>query len=700
MRKNLNALLLTIISLVMFSCSDVPAPYDINQGGNGGPGGIEGEGTFENPFTVADARASQNGSVAWVQGYIVGCMGNIYDEGGNFAGNKAVFTAPFDVATNILIAASLDETNIKNCIPVKIKGGSALSVALNLKDTPANLGEALIIQGELKAGFGMPAMINTVGAFFKGETVGEGGDKPEPPVEGTIFFEESFGTNQGAFTIKNVTLPEGSDHVWKWDQYLTNPAYMVASANIAQANKASEGWLISPAIDLSKATSASLMFKHTHKFAGDASKEMTLWVTEAGKEAWAQLTIPTYGSGENWTFVSSGNIDLAAYVGKSMQFAFKYVSSIEHAPKWEINDVKVVGEGEGGGEIPEPPVEGAIFTEKFGAVPVAEKTLVSVYTLWDNPSFAFSASAKVDVRAITHKTEGDKMATEKVNNIWFPTRADQEFTIANIDAAGSSKFMLIYEAAANAYDAGASIDLNVLKVSFNGTDLAVPSKVVTNANGDANVFYEMKVEVNVAGTATSTLKFSAAAVDNTLGLRLHNVRLVNLDEGGGENPDPDPDPDPSVGNLLVNGGFEDWTMELPTGWDSKYNVGGSKATDVKHSGANSLLHLCSISCKSQQEVTVVEGKTYRISYWYLDNDPKAKSRMWSTWVAGTATLTDHAAELHPADYSVDSADWKQVTMTLVAPATATKFRFEVRSYKDADGGGSIYMDDFEVVEVK
>ncbi len=35
MKKILNALFLTIITLVTFSCSDVPAPYDINGGGNG-----------------------------------------------------------------------------------------------------------------------------------------------------------------------------------------------------------------------------------------------------------------------------------------------------------------------------------------------------------------------------------------------------------------------------------------------------------------------------------------------------------------------------------------------------------------------------------------------------------------------------------------------------------------------------------------
>lgn len=45
MKKILNALFLTIITLVTFSCSDVPAPYDINGGGNGEGPALTGDGT-------------------------------------------------------------------------------------------------------------------------------------------------------------------------------------------------------------------------------------------------------------------------------------------------------------------------------------------------------------------------------------------------------------------------------------------------------------------------------------------------------------------------------------------------------------------------------------------------------------------------------------------------------------------------------
>lgn len=63
--------------------------------------------------------------------------------------------------------------------------------------------------------------------------------------------------------------------------------------------------------------------------------------------------------------MSSGNISLKDYVGKNIQFAFKYVSTTEAAGMWEVKNVKVVGDG----DVPNPPVEGdKIFTETLGAL--------------------------------------------------------------------------------------------------------------------------------------------------------------------------------------------------------------------------------------------------------------------------------------------------------------------------------------------
>ena len=106
MKKILNALFLTLLAVFTFSsCSDVPAPYDIL--GEGDVPGLTGDGTKENPYNIATASLKQDGSVAWVQGYIVGSA-----DGASLAdGSK--FEAPFVGASNILIADDVNEKDYK-----------------------------------------------------------------------------------------------------------------------------------------------------------------------------------------------------------------------------------------------------------------------------------------------------------------------------------------------------------------------------------------------------------------------------------------------------------------------------------------------------------------------------------------------------------------------------------------------------------
>lgn len=193
---------------------------------------------------------------------------------------------------------------------------------------------------------------------FTGSNEEEGGNEggETPSGETKTILEETFASSQGSFTIEDKNLPDGSDHVWKFETY-NNQGYMKASAFIGGA-KASESWLVSPAVDLGQATIATLTFDHTHKFAGTPSNELTLWVTETSAENWKQLTIDKYGTNNDYTFVTP-TIDLSAYAGKSIKFAFKYISTTSAAGTWEVKNVKVTATiggstGSDGGTTIEP----------------------------------------------------------------------------------------------------------------------------------------------------------------------------------------------------------------------------------------------------------------------------------------------------------------------------------------------------------
>jgi len=149
-----------------------------------------------------------------------------------------------------------------------------------------------------------------------------------------------------------------------------------------------------------------------------------------------------------------------------------------------------------------------------------------------------------------------------------------------------------------------------------------------------------------------------------------------------------------------NWDVEKWTDDThPEGFYKAENV--SKEATVKHGGNYSIKQMSSSSTKDVSFKAPVEaGVTYEISYWYLDNDPKAKTRLWSKFTTGTATVKDAASKkiLNSKVYSTDNAEWQQVVVEVVAPATAMVLEFEVRTNKESEDGGYIYFDDFKVVK--
>ncbi len=151
-------------------------------------------------------------------------------------------------------------------------------------------------------------------------------------------------------------------------------------------------------------------------------------------------------------------------------------------------------------------------------------------------------------------------------------------------------------------------------------------------------------------------------------------------------------------NLVQNGGLESWNNSTtPTGWDIYDNI-SQESTQV-HSGAYSASHESASSSKklSQDIDSIVEGQQYHIIYYYKDNDPNARTRIWSYWMQDGNYLDADANVLRPATYSQDNSEWQVFDVTLTAPATANEFRFEVRVYKqDNNIGGHVYYDDFSM----
>lgn len=155
------------------------------------------------------------------------------------------------------------------------------------------------------------------------EASGDDDEEETPTPEGTIF-SETFANSLGNFTIKNVK--EATDlggEVWQYSSQYTCAKATSYTGGTGGQNIPTESWLISPAIDLSTATSPVLAFEHAANYFNNVSSDVTVWITDANTENWVKLDVPTYPT--SFTFVNSGDIDLTSYVGKSVKIGFKYV---------------------------------------------------------------------------------------------------------------------------------------------------------------------------------------------------------------------------------------------------------------------------------------------------------------------------------------------------------------------------------------
>lgn len=174
-----------------------------------------------------------------------------------------------------------------------------------------------------------------ISALFTFEVEGE-----DPGACENIAFSETFASDLGGFIPYNVN----GTQTWRWSVY---GAYMSGYAN--SINNENEDWLISPVFNMSGMQSATLSFDHALNYApieADRLANHTLWISSDFVEGdpnvatWTQLPIPVMPSGNNWTFVNSGSMNIPQqFLTDNTRFAFKYLSTTDTAGTWEIKNL-------------------------------------------------------------------------------------------------------------------------------------------------------------------------------------------------------------------------------------------------------------------------------------------------------------------------------------------------------------------------
>ena len=124
-----------------------------------------------------------------------------------------------------------------------------------------------------------------------------------------------------------------------------NPGNCVDMNGYSGSAQNNEDWLISPAVDLSSATCASLTFQSAKSFTGNAL-QVFVSTNYSGTglpstATWTQLTA-TVATQSNFVWTSSNSISLAPYIGNpNVRIAFKYTSTTGGAAQWRVDNVKI-----------------------------------------------------------------------------------------------------------------------------------------------------------------------------------------------------------------------------------------------------------------------------------------------------------------------------------------------------------------------
>lgn len=145
------------------------------EGGDSPTPSGDGDGTEAKPYDVTAAIAKTEQTGVFIKAFIVGFVeGQVYNDG-------ATFSSASTTQSNILIAASADETDATKCMPVQLPSGD-IRTKLNLQNNAGNYKKEVILYGDIIKYFGVPGLKNTSYAVIDGTPIGKNpngsGDTP------------------------------------------------------------------------------------------------------------------------------------------------------------------------------------------------------------------------------------------------------------------------------------------------------------------------------------------------------------------------------------------------------------------------------------------------------------------------------------------------------------------------------------------
>ena len=167
----------------------------------------------------------------------------------------------------------------------------------------------------------------------------------------TIYYKQAIAgdSDQGKLVIQDVITDPALSFIWQF----TSQYGMKATAYIAPTNYTTESWVVTPAIDLSRAKMPQLSFDQARRYGVDFLQECFVMISTdyAGDVTACTWTHVPFNQdeegafivpdGSSWNFMSTGEMDLTEWAGQQVHIGFKYTSSSAGSATWEFKNLLV-----------------------------------------------------------------------------------------------------------------------------------------------------------------------------------------------------------------------------------------------------------------------------------------------------------------------------------------------------------------------
>lgn len=178
-----------------------------------------------------------------------------------------------------------------------------------------------------------------------------------------VYLEKSFAKDLGDFK----SFGTNDNIAWTIDySSACITGYKDFDGDGTKSNEAGVTYLVSPEIDLTKASKAYIEMNHAMKYErADVNANNTLLISkdytdDPTKATWTPIAYPTTGlndaSTKEFVFVTSAANIPAEFIGQKVRIAFRHTCTDKQSSTWEIKTLSVK-EGEvenGGGEVTPP----------------------------------------------------------------------------------------------------------------------------------------------------------------------------------------------------------------------------------------------------------------------------------------------------------------------------------------------------------